>query len=241
MKIKILFFSLISYLSLAQDIPPPPNPPRLVNDFVGGLLSESQINALENKLVAYNDSTSTQIAVVIIKTTQPYEIADYTYQLGEKWGVGQKGKNNGIVFLWAPGDRKVSIQGGYGMEGPLPDIYAKRIISTIVAPNFQNLQYYQGIDEATTAIMQYAAGEYKAEPQEEEFPVGIIVLFIFLAILFIFIGNWPYTTYTGWGRQSGSWGGGGFGGGFGGGGSRGGGFGGFGGGSFGGGGASGSY
>lgn len=260
MKIKLLFILLLSsFLGLSQDIPEKPNPPRLVNDFVGGLLSEGQIAALEQKLVAYNDSTSTQIAVVIVKSTEPYDISDYAIQLGRKWGVGQEGKNNGIVFLWAPGDRKVTIQTGYGMEGALPDIYAKRIITNIVAPNFKNLQYYQGIDEATTAIMQYAAGEYKAEPQEEGFPVGLIFLFFVVLIIFIIIasrnkggGNsgggrsilndtsWPYTTYTGWGRQSGNWSGGGFGGGFSGG-RSGGGFGGFGGGSFGGGGASGSY
>ena len=261
MKIKLIVLLFIGYLGFAQDIPERPNPPKLVNDFVGGLLSDGQIAALENKLVAYNDSTSTQIAVVIVKSTEPYDITDYAVKLGREWGVGQDGKDNGIIFLWAPGDRKIKIATGYGMEGVLPDIYAKRIISTIVAPNFQNLQYYQGIDEATTAIMKYAAGEYKAEPQEEEFPIGFIIMFVLLAIVFIYFasknkgggnggggrsilndgGSWPYTTYTGWGRQSGSWGGGGFGGGFGGGGSRGGGFGGFGGGSVGGGGASGSY
>ncbi len=252
---RIRFFILL-FLSLnvfAQDIPEKPNPPRLVNDYVGGLLSDAQINALENKLVAYHDSTSTQIAVVIVNSTQPYEIADYALQLGRKWGVGQEGKNNGIVLLWAAGDRKVTIQTGYGMEGALPDIYAKRIITHIITPNFQAAQYYQGLDEATTAIIKYAQGEYKAEPKEEGLPAGLILLLILAVIIFVIMatkgggGNrgggrsilndspWPYTTYTGWGRQSGQWGGGSFGGG------RGGGFGGFGGGSFGGGGASGSY
>jgi uncharacterized protein len=258
MRIFTFVFLFWSSLAIGQELPEKPNPPRLVNDYVGGLLSESQIAALENKLVAYHDSTSTQIVVVIINSTQPYEIADYAYQLGRKWGVGQEGKDNGIVLLWAPGDRKVTIQTGYGMEGVLPDIYAKRIISNIITPNFREVRYYQGLDEATTAIIKYAEGEYKAEPQSEEgIPMGLIVLVLFLVILVVFIsskngGNrggggkgmmdnsgWPYTTYTGWGRQSGSWGGG-FGGGWSGG-SRGGGFGGFGGGSFGGGGASGSY
>lgn len=259
MRIITIVFLLWSSLAFAQDIPEKPNPPRLVNDFVGGLLSESQEAALENKLVAYNDSTSTQIVVVIINSTEPYDIADYAYQLGRKWGVGQDGKDNGVVLLWAPGDRKVTIQTGYGMEGVLPDIYAKRIISNIITPNFKEVRYFQGLDEATTAIIKYAEGEYKAEPQQEEgIPMGLVVLVVFLVVLFVVLsskngGNrggggrgmmdssaWPYTTYTGWGRQSGSWGGG-FGGGGWGGGSRGGGFGGFGGGSFGGGGASGSY
>jgi uncharacterized protein len=260
MRIITIVFLLWSSLAFAQDIPEKPNPPRLVNDFVGGLLSESEIAALENKLVAYHDSTSTQIVVVIVNSTQPNDIADYALQLGRKWGVGQEGKNNGIVLLWAPEDRKVTIQTGYGMEGALPDIYAKRIISNIITPNFKEAQYYQGLDGAISAIINYAKGEHKADPRQEEgIPMGMVVLVVFLLVLFVVLsskngGNrgggggrgmvdnsaWPYTTYTGWGRQSGSWGGG-FGGGGWGGGSRGGGFGGFGGGSFGGGGASGSY
>lgn len=258
MRIRHIILLFLSLNVFAQEIPEKPKPPRLVNDFVGGLLNDTQISALENKLVAYNDSTSTQIAVVIVNSTGPYDIADYALQLGRKWGVGQEGKNNGIVLLWAAGDRKVTIQTGYGMEGALPDIYAKRIISNIITPNFKAAQYYEGLDEATTAIINYAKGEYKAEPKEEDFPAGMVFTFFLVVLIFIIIasrnkggGNrgggksilsdsaWPYTTYTGWGRQSGHWGGG-FGGGFGGG-SRGGGFGGFGGGSFGGGGASGSY
>lgn len=259
MRIRYFILLFLSLNVFAQDIPEKPNPPRLVNDFVGGLLSDTQISALESKLVAYNDSTSTQIAVVIVKSTEPYDIADYALQLGRKWGVGQEGKNNGIVLLWAAGDRQITIQTGYGMEGALPDIYAKRIISNIIIPHFKELQYYQGLDEATTAIINYAKGEYKAEPKEDDFPAGLVFLFFLIVIIFIIIasrnkggGNrgggrsilndsgWPYTTYTGWGRQSGHWGGG-FGGGFGGGSRGGGGFGGFGGGSFGGGGASGRY
>lgn len=259
MRIRPILLLFLSLNVFAQNIPEKPEPPRLVNDYVGGLLSAAEISALENKLVAYNDSTSTQIAIVIVRTTEPYDIADFALQLGRKWGVGQEGKNNGIVLLWAPGDRKVTIQTGYGMEGAIPDIYAKRIISNIIAPNFKELRFYQGLDEATTAIIDYAKGEHKADSrsrsQDDEFPVGTIFLFFLIVIIFIYIasrnkggGNrgggrsilsdssWPYTTYTGWGRQSGQWGGG-----FGGGSSRGGGFGGFGGGSFGGGGASGSY
>ncbi|MBK6978185.1 MAG: TPM domain-containing protein [Cytophagaceae bacterium] len=258
----LLFFTLVFINSgiWAQDIPAKPSPPKLVNDFVGGLLSDAQIQQLERKLVAYNDSTSTQVIIVIVKSTQPMEAADYAIELGRKWGVGQKDKNNGLVLLWAPGDRKITIQTGYGMEGAIPDIYAKRIISTIIAPNFKELKYFEGLDQATDAIIKYASGEYQAEPEEEG---DGLIFFIILVVLIIFIlwiigrnskggggnknkGNsaWPYTVFTGWGSQSGNWGGGGSS--WGGGGSSwgsggGGGFGGFGGGSFGGGGASGDY
>ena len=253
----LLFFTLVFINSgiWAQDIPAKPSPPKLVNDFVGGLLSDAQIQQLERKLVAYNDSTSTQVVIVIVKSTQPMEAADFAIELGRKWGVGQKDKNNGLVLLWAPGDRKITIQTGYGMEGVIPDIYAKRIISNILAPNFKELKYFEGLDQAIDAIMKYSAGEYQAEPEEDGggFIFLIIVILLIIFIIWVISKNskggggkmlkdssgWPYTTYTGWGSNSGSWGGGGSS--WGGGSSSGGGFGGFGGGSFGGGGASGDY
>lgn len=250
-----LFFSVHS--GFGQDIPAKPSPPRLVNDFVGGLLSAAQIQALEQKLVAYNDSTSSQLTIVIVKSVQPYESGDVALKILRDWGVGQKDKNNGIVLLWAPGDRKLAIQTGYGMEGVLPDMYAKRIISNVIGPKFKELKYYEGLDAGTTEIFKYAAGEYQAETVEEDdgFLSFIIMLLVIIFIIWIFYkigknnkgggglfsGNGsPYTTYTGWGSQTGSWGGGwsGGGGGWSGGG---GGFGGFGGGSGGGGGASGDY
>jgi uncharacterized protein len=258
---KLLHLLFILYASsvMGQEVPDAPNPPRLVNDFVGGLLSASQIAELERKLVAYKDSTGTDITVVIVKSVQPYDIADYALEIGRKWKLGQKGKNNGLVLVWAPGDRKIGIQTGNGMEGVLPDMIVKRIIRDVIGPAFKELRYYDGLDQGTTEIFKYASGEYKAEPKSEEIALSdiLIILFVLFVIIWIiskinkngggrryFDDGSPYSTYTGWGRQSGSWGGGGgFGGGFGGGGSSGGGgFGGFGGGGgFSGGGASGDY
>jgi len=253
-----LFF-LLSFAGIAQNIPPRPDPPRLVNDFAGEL-NATEIAELEKKLVDYNDSTSTQIAVVIVPTTGDYPIADYAFALGRQWGVGQEGKNNGIVILWASSDRKVFIATGYGMEGAIPDAIAKRIISQIIIPDFKNGMFYRGLNRGVDAIISYATGEYKADPRDgsdEGFPVGFIIFLIIFIVILIVISSgkggggknrgrgynagpvfWPYTTYSGRGRSAGSWGGGfGGGGGF----SGGGGFGGFGGGSFGGGGAGGSY
>lgn len=256
--LSIIFILVFCFGSTAQNIPARPDPPRLVND-LAKQLNASEIDALEQKLVAYNDSTSTQIALVIIPSTGDYPIADYAFALGRQWGVGQEGKNNGIVILWASGDRTVFIATGYGMEGAIPDAIAKRIITQVIIPDFKNGMFYRGLDRGVDAIIKYAAGEYKADPsreQEDGFPIGLIVFIVIFIVILIAIssggkggGNagrgynagpvfWPYTTYSGRGRSSGSWGGG-FGGGSGWGG--GGGFGGFGGGSFGGGGAGGSY
>ena len=177
--------------------------------------------------------------------------------MGRKWKIGQKGKNNGIVILWAPQDRKINIQTGYGMEGALPDAYAKRIIEQEIKPNFRELRYYEGLNRATDRIITYAKGEFKADENADEEISLLPILFFFLILIFIIYlmsrgggnrgsgnrgsrGNWmPYTTYSGWGTSSGNWGSGG--GSSWGSSSGGGGFGGFGGGDFGGGGASGDY
>lgn len=236
-------------------IPDRPNPPRLVNDFVG-MLNSNERQQLEQKLRTYNDSTSTQITIVIVKTTEPYPIGDFAFQVGRKWGIGQKGKNNGLVLAWATETRKIYIATGYGLEGAIPDAIAKRIINNTIVPAFKQQQYYQGLDEATTEIIQRASGEYKAEPSTNDDGDGgggiFIALIIFLIIIFIIArrnggggnnrnrgGGWgpvffPTSTFSGWGNSGGGgWSSGGGGGG--------GGFGGFGGGDFGGGGAGGSY
>ena len=254
----IILFLLASLTGLTQQFPEKPN--RLVNDYTG-TLSQDQIYQLEQKLVAFDDSTSTQIAVVLIQSVGIYDISDYTVRLAEAWGVGQKGKNNGLVLLAALKDRKVSIQTGYGLEGALPDAITKRIIENEIKPSFREGNYYAGLDKATDAIIAYTKGEYKnddaqARPPKEsgKFPVGLIILIIIIIVVISkkggggkggqIIGSrggsnlfW-WTLMSGMGGRSG---GGGFGGGHGGFGGGGGGFGGFGGGSFGGGGSSGSW
>jgi uncharacterized protein len=257
---KYIFFSFLFLLILvrvsAQDIPAKPNPPRLVNDFANQLKAV-EIASLEQKLVAYNDSTSSQIVIVVVPTTGDYPIADYAVKLGREWGVGQKGKDNGIVILWASTDRKVFISTGYGMEGAIPDAIAKRIISQVITPQFKNGMFYQGLDQGIDVIFKYATGEYKAEPRGDSdgdsFSPVLVFVIVFVIILIIIFRNrnnrggngggfrnfggpviWPYTTHSGSGSYSGNWGGGSGGGSFGG-------FGGFGGGSFGGGGAGGDY
>jgi uncharacterized protein len=251
-----IFVCLISGFARAQDIPAKPNPARLVNDFAKQL-NASEVALLEQKLVAYNDSTSSQIVIVVVPTTGEYPIGDYAFKIGREWGVGQKGKDNGIVLLWAASDRKVFISTGYGMEGAITDGIAKRIISTVIIPEFKNGMYYQGLDKGIDTLFKYATGEYKADPKKNgngssfsPFMFFAVILIIFLIIIFKNRNNkggrgggfgnmgggpifFPYTTHSSRGSSSGSWGGG-FGG-------DGGGFGGFGGGSFGGGGAGGDY
>ena len=149
----------------AQSIPPRPNPPRLVND-LANLMQPGEADALERKLVAYNDSTSSQIAVVTVPSLGGDEIANYAQQLYESWGIGRKGTNNGILILVAQQERAARIQTGYGLEGAVPDALAKRIISNTLVPAFRQNQYYAGLDRATDQLIALAKGEYKADPEE---------------------------------------------------------------------------
>ena len=136
---------LIGVVGFAQKIPARPNPPRLVNDFAN-ILTDKQERALEHKLVAYNDSTSTQICVVTVKSLNGTTSDDFAYQIGEKWGVGTK-NNNGVVILVKPktvdelGD--VSIQVGYGMEPYVTDAVNYGIRTKEMIPAFKEGNYYK--------------------------------------------------------------------------------------------------
>ncbi|SHK06135.1 TPM domain-containing protein [Hymenobacter psychrotolerans] len=250
----------------AQQIPPRPSPPRIVND-LAGMMQPNEVAALEQKLVAYNDSTSSQIAVVTVPSLGDYDIADFAQQLYESWGIGQKGSNNGVLILIAEQERKARIQTGYGLEGAIPDALAKRIISNTIVPAFKQERYYEGIDRATDQLIALAKGEYKADQttktrQRSNDSSGSgwqFWLIIGALILFMLLRNRGGGSGGAGGRRNRGFGGGmvppiifgdfsggrgTFGGGFGGGGfggGGGGGFGGFGGGSSGGGGASGDW
>jgi uncharacterized protein len=245
---------LLPLVAVAQNIPPRPNPPRLVND-IAGVLSAEQENMLERKLVAYDDSTSNQIAVVLISSLNEYPIEEYALKLFRDWQIGNKTTNNGILVLAAIDDRKIRIEVGYGLEGAVPDITANTIITNDIVPSFRSDDYYEGLDKATNSIFAAAAGEYKAPAgysdrvtKGRRIPLGVIIAIIIIFIIFSKRsrgGGGGFMSRRGFGpiffpTGGGGWGGGGWSGG-GGSWSGGGGFGGFGGGSSGGGGASGSW
>jgi len=252
-----------------QKVPPPPNPPRLVND-LAHVMTPDQEDALERKLVAYDDSTSIQIAIVTVPTIGDEPIEDYALSILREWKVGNKTTNNGLVILAAIQERKVYIATGYGMEGSVPDITAKSIVENEIIPNFKEGgqdNYYRGFIHAADAVIKASRGEYKAPQGYRKqkgrggggggniiglIVIGLIVLFLFIGRggggrggggLFGSSGMLPFLLGTMLGSSSrggGGWGGG-SGGWGGGGGGGGGGFGGFGGGSGGGGGAGGSW
>ncbi len=184
----VLFFSVCVNGQIEKVIPAKPNPPRLVNDYTGTLTPE-QAQALEQKLVAYDDSTSNQVAVVLLNSTGDYPIEEVGLGIIRTWGVGGKEHSNGVVLLVAKNDHKIRIEVGYGLEGAIPDVTAKSIIDNDLTPNFKEDNFYRGIDDATDDIIKAAAGEYKApagyHKKGKGFPIGgIIFLIIILSIIF---------------------------------------------------------
>lgn len=254
--VMLLLLLFLPFISIAQNFPPPPSTP--VVDYTGTLTNE-QLAMLTNKIIRFEDSTSTQFAVAIMKTIGDYDVNEYAAKLGEYWGVGQKGKNNGVLIVLAMDVHHVGIQVGRGLEGAITDAVSGEVIRREMVPEFKRGDYYAGIDHALTTMMKLASGEFKADQyfgnrnQNPPFFFFFIILVIIGIIIFsrvvsvrryarmngvTFLAAWMLMNAAAR-RSRGSWGnftgGGGFGGGFGGGG------GGFGGGSFGGGGASGSW
>lgn len=232
----------------------------LVND-LAGVMSRDEVELLEEKAEAFEDSTSNQITIVTIKSIGIYDVSDYATKLGNRWGIGKAARNNGVLILVAINEHRMNISVGKGLEGALTDLVSGRIIRNEMAPSFREGKYYRGLDRALDAVAAATRGEYKADPKEKSGRGGgsiAVVLFIIIIIIFAIIrrsggggGGGYYMSRRGWGgfgggfltgsMLGGGWGSGGSGGGWGGGGGSSGGFGGFGGGSFGGGGASGSW
>lgn len=259
--ILLLFYVIPEGSLYSQSIPERPVPPRLVNDFAG-MLDAGEVKMLEQKLVSFNDSTSTQITIVVVPTLSGYDRSDYAQRLAEKWGIGQKNLNNGVLILvkakTADSKGEVFIAPGYGLEGAIPDITCAEIVDYEILPAFRSGYYYTGLDDAVNTLMALARGEFSANEYGKMIKGNkqdgkgifffIILIFIILTIIRKSGGSnsknlssrglpfWLLMGMMGSGRSShsGSWGG------FSGGSSRGG-FGGFGGGSFGGGGAGGSW
>ncbi len=193
---RFFFVSIFSGLILpviAQDIPVRPQPPKLVND-LAGILSPSQTGNLERKLVAFNDTTSNQITIVLVKTLNGHDKAQFAYEIGETWGVGQGKFNNGIVILVKP--KTASSRGqafiatGYGLEGAIPDATASRIVNNEMIPYFKNNDYYTGLDNATTVLMELASGEYSYQAYDKRTkgtPLGAILPFIIIFVVYFLL------------------------------------------------------
>jgi len=265
-----LLIALLAFTALSKaasfdcSLEKPRGEDRLVHSYAK-LLSSEEVARINERLAAFARETSNQFLLLIVDTLCDMEASDLAFAVGERWRVGQKGFDNGLVFLVKPtggaGDRKVFIATGYGLEGPIPDATCKRIIEDEVLPRFKQGRFAAGIEAALDVLMPLAKGEFDHRSYgRKRFPWGLLL--IAGGILAVMVLSWRRRV-KGYARTNkldfwtamwllsqmdqrhrGTWSGGhrpssggfrGFGGG------GGGGFGGFGGGSFGGGGAGGSW
>ena len=180
-------FALTTAAKSGDVIPEKPNPPRLVNDFAG-IIPDAQ--AMEDTLERFARETSNQIVVVTVNDLGDYDKADFAQRLGQKWGVGNKKYNNGIIVLVKPKNStngQAFIATGYGMEGPLPDALCTRIARNEMVPFFKENDYSSGIWAALHKLMPIAKGEINEETyMNEEDDVGVGI-FVFILIMFIII------------------------------------------------------
>ncbi len=146
---------------IAADPLPVPKPQGYVNDFAG-LLADRQRSILENILRQYEQKTTNQVVLLVIDSLEGEDLESYSLRVAEEWKIGQKGKDNGVLFLVVLKDRKARIEVGYGLEGSLPDAVASRILRQIVFPAFRQGNYFGGIAGGLEAILQATEGEFKA-------------------------------------------------------------------------------
>ncbi|WP_411767800.1 TPM domain-containing protein [Winogradskyella sp. A3E31] len=192
---QVVFLVCISsvFTSYGQyEIPPKPEEQTSIYDYIN-LLSTSEKKNLEDKLVRYSDTTSTQIVVAIINSTEGEYINYLGAQWAEQWGIGQAKEDNGIFVLLAYEDRKIGINTGKGIEGYLTDALSRRIIERDIIPYFKRNDYYGGLNRGTDAIFEVLTGAYQGTRQHNsnsDFPVAVFfILFIFFIIIIIAISK----------------------------------------------------
>jgi uncharacterized protein len=188
-----LFLLLVGMPCFAQDVPYPA-PKGFVSDYAG-ILSAETVQALDSICRQVQQKTTAQIAVVILSSTKPLEIEQYAVELFEKWGIGTKEKDNGLLLLVAINDRSVRIETGYGLEGAIPDAIANDIIQNTIIPEFKQGQYEKGMLQAVLSISGIIANEYgvildlddrlsqAAMPVKEQVSPLAALIYVFLFIL----------------------------------------------------------
>ncbi len=201
-----LFFSFTSILFFTQAVFAQKEIPELWNQRVhdeAKVLSQQTIDNLEHTLKVFEDSTSNQMAILIVPSLDGEIIEQYAIRVAEKWKLGTKDKDNGIVMLIAINDRKMRIEVGQGLEGVITDALSNRIIRNEMAPNFRRGDYDAGVLAATNAIMLASKGEYKADPiarNKSGRGSGVLFGLVILVVLGVFTYSALFTKgCAGWG------------------------------------------
>ena len=195
-KIIVILLLFCSEVILSQ-VPERPQPQRLYNNLSTeqpNFLASQEATQLETKLQNFSNETSNQICVVITDDLNGLSDEQYATEIGQKWGVGKKDKNNGIVILIKPtggqGKRKLFIAIGYGLEGPIPDLTTKKIRDDLMYPYLKNKENFKALDGAVTDLMRLAKGEINAKnysPKKHFTSKQIFNIFIILFVVIAFM------------------------------------------------------
>ena len=170
---------------LAQPLAPIPDLKARVTDTTG-TLTPDQVASLEAKLASFEQTKGSQVAVLVVPTTQPEEIDQYSIRVVEKWKLGRTKVDDGVLLIVALNDRRMRIEVGYGLEGALPDATANRIIQQDIGPQFKRGDYYGGINTGVDRILRVIEGEPLPEPELSPPSHGVPGLFNFLPFLLVF-------------------------------------------------------
>lgn len=187
----LLVFALFNFLpAFAQfTIPEKPSFQTSVYDYANVLSAEEKV-LLEEKLIRYSDSTTTQIVVITVESLKGEDVSQLATKWGQTWGIGGSEKtDNGVVILVAKAERKIAINPGYGLEDRLTAGIGGEIIRNIIIPEFKAGSYYKGLDKGADAVFDVFKGKYKGERKQskkEKFPIKLIFIIAFI-ILFIII------------------------------------------------------
>jgi uncharacterized protein len=188
-KILSLFLLFSSLTNLyPQSLQPIPELNRPIIDQVG-ILSKEEIDVLEKKILNFEKAKGSQIAVLIVDSTQPESIEEYSIRVVEKWKLGRKNIDDGVLFLIAYNDRKMRLEIGYGLEGVIPDAKAKQILDDYVKPYFKKGEFYKGIYTCIDILIKLIQKEPLPEPKQDKDGTdvgGLIMTYIF-AFIFHFI------------------------------------------------------
>ena len=184
-KLFLFVLALCGLMAHAQfDIPKKPSFQTSVYDYED-ILNPSQEKQLEEKLIKYSDSTSTQIVVVTIPTLKGEDIGVLATNWAHKWGIGQENEDNGMIILLSKNDREISIRSGYGIEDRMTAGITGEIIRNVITPYFKVDNYFEGLDKGADAIFEVLKGKYKGSRKESNNPLPFILIVIFIIILLV--------------------------------------------------------
>src|SRR5215472_1038445 len=155
--------ALLFALSAGAEVPVPPLKARVTD--LTGTLTTSQVQSLESRLRDFEQAKGSQIAVLMLPTTQPETIEQYSIRVAEAWKVGRAKVDDGVILVIAKNDRKLRIEVGRGLEGAIPDALAKRIVSDVIAPRFKAGDFFGGVSAGTDALMRMIEGEPLPAPK----------------------------------------------------------------------------